>query len=205
MLKLTIPETKEITSYEALKDPALPIGTIVTIDFKNGKSVPFILAEKNVYGATNVFVNEDGNICGDLPMYEEYTHGVCYAESDRVKQLESLLEQFPDELRDMMIEREIKQKVRGKLSSVTAKLWTPSTTEIFGEGINPCDVEDVHFSYFDSEKSRIIESDEHGTWFYHTRSATPTNSTGFDYCNSDGTLGSDTASNALCVRCGFLL
>lgn len=205
MKTMTIPKTTEYTDYSALKDPALPIGTIATIDFKSGKSVPFILVEKNVYGATNVFVNADGNICDELPMYETPTYGVCYAESDRVEQLKKLLEQFPDELRDMMIEREITQIVDGKKSGVVARLWTPSTTEIFGVGKNPCDVDDVHFSYFSTEKSRIIESDRRGTWFYSLRSPTPTGSTGFDTCSNGGNLNSNSASNANCVRCGFLL
>ena len=202
---LTIPTKREYTDFTALKDPALPIGTIATVDLKDGKSADFILVEKNVYGATNVFVNADGNAFGELPMYDTPTRGVCYAESDRVKQLEEILEQFPDDLRDMMIEREIVQNVRGKRSSVVAKLWTPSTTEVFGEGYNPCDVDDVHFSYFDTEKKRIIESDERGTWYCFLRSPTPSYSTDFDICNYYGNLYNNPASGANCVRCGFLL
>ena len=207
MTKLTIPTTQANVPYEALKNPDLPIGTVASIHLHNGKTADFILAEKNVYGATNVFVNADGNAFGELPMYEyeNIKRPVCYAESDRVKQLKKMLELFPDELRDMMIEREIKQIVKGKSSSVTAKLWTPSTTEIFGEGKNPCDVDDVHFSFFNSEKSRIIESDERGTWFYALRSPTPSRSDSFGNCYISGGYNPGLASDAYCVRCGFLL
>lgn len=203
MKSIIIPTSKEITTYSALKDESLPIGSIATVELKNGDSVDFILVEKNVYGATNVFINAD--CYSELPMYDKYTMNVCYAKSDRIKQLNSLLDLFPDELRDIILEREIKQKVNGKNYSVTAKLWTPSTTEIVGENINPCDIDDVHFSYFDNEKSRVAECGEHGTWFYALRSPTPTASTGFGTCGINGGLGSNYATATNGVRFGFLV
>ena len=48
------------------------------------------------------------------------------------------------------------------------------------------DVDDVHFDFFDTEKSRVKELDPHGTWPWWLRSATASSTTGFEGVHNNG-------------------
>lgn len=211
-MKQTIvtPNTQEFTSFEALRNPNLPLKTKVTFNLNNGDAVTFELAHKNAYGATNIYVLED--CYGKDYMNSTMTNKGGWSMSDaREHDKRFFDEQFPDELKALIIERTIKQKLHGEILECKDKLWRPSYTEMFGKGYDPehpaleVDVDDVHFDLYSTEKSRVKELDPHGTWFYWLRSATALNSTYFEDVSDYGSSNSNIAVGSYGVCFGFCI
>jgi hypothetical protein len=74
------------------------------------------------------------------------------------------------------------------------------------EADTPVDIDDVHFDLYNTEKSRVKECGDHGTWWYWLRSATASNATGFEYVSYNGSVPySNVAGGAGGVCFGFCI
>lgn len=122
---------------------------------------------------------------------------------------EDVLPRLPKELQAMIVPRTIRQKIDGEEVQTQDKLWLPSFTEMFGTEKAaewaPRDLGDEQFELFDSERSRVKEVPERGTWWYWLRSPYASYSTDFCLVYSDGSADVDYASNASGVAFGFCL
>jgi hypothetical protein len=67
-------------------------------------------------------------------------------------------------------------------------LWVPSLTEMDEEADTPVDIDDVHFDLYNTEKSRVKECGDHGTWWYWLRSAMASSTTYFESVNLNGSV-----------------
>ena len=191
---IVTPNTNTFNSFDVLKDPALPLGTKVSFDLKNGDRVTFELAHKN-----DTPTNKGGwNAC-DMRRHLR----------------EGIVPLLPDDLLKLIIPRGIRQKLKGQIIEPTGGsdvIWVPSYTEmvgldIDGDNAQQCevDIDDVHFDLYDTEKSRVKELDPHGTWWYWLRSATASNTTNFEGVNYNGGANNYYASNSYGVCFGFCI
>ena len=122
---------------------------------------------------------------------------------------EDVLPRLPKELQAMIVPRTIRQKIDGEEVQTQDKLWLPSFTEMFGTEKAaewaPRDLGDEQFELFDSERSRVKEVPERGTWWYWLRSPFASNSASFCLVASDGNANRGDASRACGVAFGFCL
>ena len=205
---ITTPITHKFNSFEALRDSALPLGTKATITLTNGDVITFDLAHKNAYGATNIFVIAD--CYGEHCMNSRPTNKGGWNKSEMRQHLrEDILPLLPTDLKRLIIPRTILQKIDGEIvepKNGPDLIWLPSITEVDAEHPSSVDVDDVHFDLFNTEKSRVKELDPHGTWWYWLRSATASNTAGFEIVNNNGNIPySYNAINASGVCFGFCI
>ena len=122
---------------------------------------------------------------------------------------EDVLPRLPKELQAMIVPRTIRQKIDGEEVQTQDKLWLPSFTEMFGTEKAaewaPRDLGDEQFELFDSERSRVKEVPERGTWWYWLRSPYASYSTAFCLVDSNGIANGGNASVASGVAFGFCL
>ena len=205
---ITTPVTHKFNSFEVLRDSALPLRTKVAITLTNNDVIAFDLVHKHAYGATNIFVIAD--CYGEHYMNRMLTNKGGYNESDMRRHLrEYILPLIPDDLKKLIIPRTIIQNINGEIAKPKNGpdlIWLPSITEVDAEHPSSVDVDDVHFDFFDTEKSRVKELDPHGTWPWWLRSATASFTTNFGYVSNNGVVPySYSASNAGGVCFGFCI
>ena len=211
---IVTPITNTFNSFDALKDSALPLGTKVSFDLKNGNRVTFELAHKNAYGATNIYVIAD--CYGKHRMNDTPTNKGGWNACDMRRHLrEGIVPLLPDDLLKLIIPRGIRQKLKGQIIEPTGgsdAIWVPSYTEmvgldIDGDNAQQCevDIDDVHFDLYDTEKSRVKELDPHGTWWYWLRSATASNSSHLEGVYNGGGANNYLASFSNGVCFGFCI
>lgn len=204
---ITTPVTHKFNSFEVLRDSALPLRTKVAITLTNNDVIAFDLVHKHAYGATNIFVIAD--CYGEHYMNRMLTNKGGYNESDMRRHLrEDILPLIPDDLKKLIIPRTIIQNFNGEIAKPKNGpdlIWLPSITEVDAEHPSSVDVDDVHFDFFDTEKSRVKELDPHGTWWYWLRSATASNTTNFEYVYGNGNAYNISAGGTHGVCFGFCI
>ena len=205
---ITTPVTHKFNSFEVLRDSALPLRTKVAITLTNNDVIAFDLVHKHAYGATNIFVIAD--CYGEHYMNRMFTSKGGYNESDMRRHLrEDILPLIPDDLKKLIIPRTIIQNINGEIvkpKNGPDLIWLPSITEVDAKHPSSVDVDDVHFDFFDTEKSRVKELDPHGTWPWSLRSATASNTARFEGVENFGYApGSYGANYAKGVCFGFCI
>lgn len=122
--------------------------------------------------------------------------------------MKKLLELLPDELREIIVPRRIRQNIHGKKVGSEDLIWIPSYTEVVGPngwGAR-ADVDDVHFPLFDSERARV-KQDRAGkeTTCWWLRSPDTGNTTNFCIITTSGSSYYNSASTSYGVAFGFLI
>lgn len=182
----------------------LSVGDTVPFTMKDGQTVNAVVAEIDPYGENEVaFVIEDC-LAESHVMNEEYTNAGGWRDSDMRKYLnDDVYNLLPDELKAVISDREIKQIKDGEELTSTDKLWLLSLTEVAEE--YETDKDDVHFSLFKDERSRVKQQDGETAWYW-LRSPLASNSTSFcGVSNFGGAYNSYAASNSNGVAFGFLV
>lgn len=206
--KLSIKSTRFAT-WETIRDAEWPpIGSEVEVTLKDGTPVVFQLAANDVYGGHKAFVSKDC-ILDEAPMNHEWTNDGGWVESDmRNRTMKKLLELLPDELREIIVPRQIRQNIHDKKVGSEDLIWIPSYTEVVGPngwGAR-ADVNDVHFPLFDSERARVKQdrAGKETTWWWLRSPATGTATTFYSIATS-GSSNAVSAPNSYGVAFGFLI
>lgn len=182
----------------------LSVGDVVPFIMKDGQHVNAVVAEIDPYRENEVaFVIED--CLRDLHyMNEKCTNKGGWLDSDMRKYLNNtIFNLLQEDLKSVIADRTIRQVKDGRELVSTDKLWLLSSTEIGYD--YSTDKNDVHFSLFTDERSRVKQVDGETQWYW-LRSQLATGSTGF--CIISGIGGSDTSANASTaygVAFGFLI
>lgn len=187
----------------------LKVGDRIAFDLKDGTKVAAIVAhlkENEAY-----FVMED--TLPERRMYEKRPNGrVTWKDSDLRKWMNSeLFALLPDDLAEVIADREITQRIGGEVITCTDKLWAPSMTEMFeayddGVPYHTDGAEEFHFDLFKGERSRVKELTGIGeTWWYWLRSASADSSAYFRIVYFTGSGGSNIATTASSVCFGFCI
>lgn len=150
--------TQSVTSWTVVSANVgrLCVGDTVHDYLKDGRRFTAEVVAINPYEPnTAVFVFRD--IIERKPMNLEWTNSGGWRDCEVRRYLnDEFFAILPDDLQEAIRLRVIKQRLNGfRAPVVTAdKLWLPSHTEVFGDNM-PCDVDDVQFEWFRSEKNRI--------------------------------------------------
>ncbi len=122
---------------------------------------------------------------------------------------ETVFHMLPDELQEIIVPRRIVQIMDGETLESGDRLWLPSFAEMFGEekakDWAPADTNETQMELFTTERSRVKEVPENGTWWYWLRSPRGSNSTYFCDVYSNGSANCSNASNGNGVAFGFCL
>lgn len=184
----------------------LQVGDELKCQLKTGENVTFELADMR---ERPCFVLKDC-MKDEKPMNKKLTNAGGWRDSFMRKRLNgTIFHMMPDALQEIIVPRTIRQTLDGAVVETEDKLWLPSFTEMFGkegaEAWAPADTGDEQFQLYTSEKSRVKEQGEHGTWWYWLRSPFGGGSTAF--CRVASTGGADYyyASTSSGVAFGFCL
>ena len=206
--KLSIKSTRFAT-WETIRDAEWPpIGSEVEVTLKDGTPVVFQLAATDVYGGHKAFVVKDC-VLDEAPMNHEWTNDGGWADSDmRTRTMKKLLELLPDDLREIIVPRVIRQEIRGKSFESEDLIWVPSYTEVVGpDGWGArADVDDVHFPLFNSERARVKQDRSHSeTLWWWLRSPNAGSATNFYRITTSGSSNNNYANASYGVAFGFLI
>ena len=182
----------------------LSIGDIVPFEMKDGQKVNAVVAGIDIYGENEVvFVTEDC-LSDCHAMNESSTNAGGWRDSNMREYLNTAVYNLlPDNLKDVIVQRTIRQNLGTKESSSTDNLWLLSKTEVGLECFT--DKDDVCLPLFTDERSRVKQVNGETTWYW-LRSPLPSNSSYFHYVGSAGNSGNSMdATNEYGVAFGFLV
>lgn len=103
--------------------------------------------------------------------------------------LEDVLPHFPAELRDALAPRNLSEVIDGETHEYADTLWLPSATDVFGadDWWNE-ETDSFQLPIFKTERDRVKENADEGTYFWWLRSPYASYSTIFVRVNTDGTV-----------------
>ena len=200
-------EIKEVAKNGELRE-LLQLGDELPITLKTGEEVTLQLCDLTP-GDRPCFVLKNC-MKGEKPMNKRDTNKGGWEKSFMREWLNgTVLHVLPDELQEIIVPRTIKQKLGDATVETTDMLWLPSFTEMFGTGRaadwTPADEGDAQFQLFTTERSRVKECGDRGTWWYWLRSPYGSYSTNFCRVNSSGNAYYNGASTLGGVAFGFCI
>ena len=209
-------KTQQQVTWELLKTLAdecrieelLAVGDELQVELKTGEAVAFQLADLCMgTGGRPCFILKDC-MKDEKPMNKRDTNKGGWEKSFMREWLNgTVLHLLPDELQEIIVPRVIKQKLGSKTVETVDKLWLPSHTEMFGADAEwaPADTEDAQLALFRTERSRVKECGNRGTWSYWLRSPYGSYSTNFCFVSSNGSASYGYASYTRGVAFGFCI
>ena len=198
-------EIKEVAKNGELRE-LLQLGDELSITLKTGEEVTLQLADMTL-GDRPCFVLKDC-LRDEKQMNKRSTNEGGWEKCFLREYLnETIFHMLPDELQEIIVPRVIRQKLDGETIETEDKLWLPSFAEMFGENDSwaPADAGDIQFQLFTTERSRVKECGDRGTWWYWLRSPDGSNSTSFCLVTSTGSANNNNACSANGVAFGFCL
>ncbi|WP_316636968.1 DUF6273 domain-containing protein [uncultured Ruminococcus sp.] len=194
------------SNWAALKEAAtrgaLKSGDKIPVTLKSGEQITLTIGHDERGNAYFSFedclkeqrpVNGDGTVTGGWKSFDirQWLNNELFA-------------LLPDDLQAVIEPTEIVQIIDGERVVTKDKLFLFSKTQLFGKGdwsrIEP---EDTQIDIFATEKRRVKECGDHGTWPYSTRTPQEYGTNGVAYVGSSGYAGSSIASNSRGVAPGF--
>jgi hypothetical protein len=172
-------ETSWAAIKEAAENHALKSGDKIPVTLKNGEDVVFVIGHDESGKA--YFIMED-----------------CLNEQHSMINIQHWLNTkifalFPDELQNLIIPTTRVQVFNGERTETKAKLFLLSRTEVFGKGeYSIYEPEDSWIDIFPTEKSRVKECGNKGTWLWWLGS--PYSGAGTIFCSVTGTGGANSNS-----------
>lgn len=195
----------------------LSVGDTISFQLKNGKAASVSVAAINPYSPNSVVfafddllweagMNDSHGLLWEAEMNNFHTNRGGWANSKMARFLESdVLPLLPSELTSVIAPRKIVQILDGVQYERTSKLWLPSRTEIAGEeedkAYKECDLGDVQFPLFKTQKSRVksFEDGDTGNWWL--RSPSVNSSSNFWYVSNFGLVGGDGGASYILGVC----
>lgn len=199
-------EIKEVAKNGELRE-LLQLGDELPITLKTGEEVTLQLADMTL-GDRPCFVLKDC-LRDEKQMNKRSTNEGGWEKCFLREYLnETIFHMLPDELQEIIVPRVIRQKLDGETIETEDKLWLPSFTEMFGANADwaTADADDERqFQLYKTERSRVKECGDRGTWWYWLRS--PRGSSSTDGCRVDSYGGADgtSASYSRGVAFGFCI
>lgn len=200
------------TSWEALK-AAVADGSIKEM-LHSGDRIPVTLktGENVIFEAT---YDENGKLYFVLrdcledehAMNKSLTNEGGWAASDMRRYLnKTIFALLPDDLQAVIAPTKIAQIIDGERVECEDNLFLISKTQAFGKGSwTEYEPDDTHLDIFKTERDRVKECGNNGTWFWWLRSPLSSSSTLFCYVSNHGTSGSGNAYISSGVAFGFCI
>lgn len=200
------------TSWEALK-AAVANGSIKEM-LHSGDRIPVTLktGENVIFEAT---YDENGKLYFVLrdcledehAMNKNRTNEGGWAASDMRRYLnKTIFALLPDDLQAVIAPTKIAQIIDGERIECEDNLFLISKTQAFGKGSwTEYEPDDTHLDIFKTERDRVKECGNNGTWFWWLRSPVSSSSTGFCFVGNNGGSNSLGATNSIGVAFGFCI
>lgn len=194
----------EIKEREIKGQNPLMSGDQIPIVLKNGECVTLVVG-RDENGKT-YFCFEDC-LVEERPMNKRNTNAGGWGATDIRKWLNStLFALLPDDLQKVIVPTRIIQVLDGERVETEDKLFLFSKTQMFGKGDwSNLEPEDMQIDIYSTEKSRVKECGENGTWWYGLRTPYYGNSYTFCSVNISGTAGNSYAYYTRGVAPGFCI
>ena len=179
-------------------------GDVIGDQFKNGD--PLLLDVSRDEDGKFYFILHDC-LPDEHSMNESWSKLAAWGSSDVRDWLNTeVLHRLPDELQEIIVPTAIHQIVDGQDIITEDKLFLLSKTQVFGEGPwTEQEPRDRPLEIFASERDRVKECGDRGTWFWWLRSPFSSSSTYFYFVNSNGTSTNSNASGASGVAFSFCI
>lgn len=118
--------------------------------------------------------------------------------------LEDVLPHFPAELRDALAPRNLSEVIDGETHEYADTLWLPSATDVFGAGDwwNE-ETDSFQLPIFKTERDRVKENADEGTYFWWLRSPRASGSYYFVGVYTDGAVDGNSAHYSFGFAPGF--
>ena len=200
------------TSWEALK-AAVADGSIKEM-LHSGDRIPVTLktGENVIFEAT---YDENGKLYFVLrdcledehAMNKSRTNEGGWAASDMRRYLnKTIFALLPDDLQAVIAPTKIAQIIDGERVECEDNLFLVSKTQAFGKGSwTEYEPDDTHLDIFKTERDRVKECGNHGTWFWWLRSPGSSYSTNFCGVSANGGSNTNSANSAYGVAFGFCI
>ena len=201
------------TSWESIKNAVdgggvealLHSGDEIPVTLKNGENVVFVVTYDE--NGKIYFVLRDC-LADEHAMNKKMTNKGGWAVSDMRKYLNStIFALLPDDLQAVISPTAITQILAGERVECEDNLFLVSKTQAFGKGSwTEYEPEDTQLDIFKTERDRVKECGNNGTWFWWLRS--PHSSSSASFCNVSGNGSSGnhgTAINSIGVAFGFCI
>lgn len=200
------------TSWEEIKEFAkkhelgkvFGKGDQIPVKLKNGEDVVFTVGRdesKKYYFVMEDCLNET------RPMNDINTNAGGWA-ATKIRQWlnKDFFDLLPDELQEIIVPTKIVQILNGERVECEDKVFMLSRTQVFGKGWwSEYEPEDTQLDIFPTEKSRVKECGDNGTWFYGLRSPLQGNGNIFCVVKSNGYASSAGAIVNRGVAPGFCI
>lgn len=186
----------------AAKNGALKSGDKIPVTLKNGELITLTVGHDEHGKAYLCFEDclEDTRPVND----ENTTAGGWKAFDIRAWLNNDLFALLPDDLQAVIEPTEIVQIIDGERVVTKDKLFLFSKTQLFGKGDwSKIEPEDTQIDIFSTEKSRVKECGDHGTWPYSTRTPYNGNTSSVCVVYYNGIASYDAASYSRGVAPGF--
>lgn len=200
------------TSWEALKAAVadgsikkmLHSGDEIPVTLKNGENVIFVVTYDE--NGKIYFVLRDC-LADEHRMNKEWTNEGGWAATEMRTYLNStIFALLPDDLQAVIAPTKIAQIIDGERVECEDNLFLISKTQAFGKGSwTEYEPDDTHLDIFKTERDRVKECGNNGTWFWWLRSPGSSYSTYFCFVTSNGTSNNSNATNANGVAFGFCI
>ena len=179
-------------------------GDEIPVTLKNGENVIFVVTYDE--NGKLYFVLRDC-LADEHRMNKKCTNEGGWAATEMRTYLNStIFALLPDDLQAVIAPTKTTQIIRGERVECEDNLFLISKTQAFGKGSwTEYEPDDTHFDIFKTERDRVKECGNNGTWFWWLRSPIASSST--DFCNvtSNGTSGNTDAYGAIGVAFGFCI
>lgn len=189
-------QVKELVAAGGLK-----VGDEVSDNLLTGKKMVYAVAD--ITEEEVKFVSKD--LLPERVVWNESGRNTGgFKESDLCRYLnEDIWAILPEELKEVISERECLQIVEGKEERFMLKLWLPSEYEVFGEGWASEVEEGQQFELFKDPRNRVKCSQEGERAYWWLLSVCAGHSTNACFVDGYGTADSDSCAYALRVPVCF--
>lgn len=178
----------------------LSIGDEVHDTLTTGEEVTFVVTAIDLYAEKQVIFSLKDCLNTRHCMNSEWTNKGGWAKSDMRRWLNSeVFETLSDDLKAIIAERSFSKTCKDKL-------WLFSEVEMFGKPVyGKSDANDKQMPLYLTERSRVKEQRDYGTYWYWLRSPGGSGATGFCLVGSGGAAGGGGASYSFGVAFGFCI
>lgn len=178
----------------------------IECELKDGRKVIIDVADIDLYGNKEViFCFRDA--VAERRMNESRTNRGGFVNVELNKWLnEEFFELLPDDLKDVISPRHIKQTINGTTFECDSRIWIPSIVEVGGDDYREygTDEEEKQFDLFKDKRNRIKMYDNEVCWWW-LRSPCTSNSSSFLDVNGSGRLNCNGADyDGAVVPCFFI-
>lgn len=204
MLKVKRNSTITFDSWATLKAGKLGLnsGDKIPVTLKSGEEIELVYTRDE---NGNGYMVLDNCLFDEHVMNKKNTNAGGWKDCEMRRFLNgTIFNLLPDDLQAVIEPTTIKQVLDGKDVECEDKIFLLSKTQVFGKGAwTDKEPDDTQFDLFHTERSRVKECGDNGTWFWWLRSPYSSTTTNFCIVINGGSSYNNNAAFSNGVAFGF--